>query len=280
MLKCYLIKEHFFVSFKSTYLFLTHHTFKHLFMPVTPDGYKLFVLDTIPSTNTYAIEQIKAKVAQDGFVYVALAQTNGRGQRGKAWLAQEKANITLSFVLQPFWQIDKQFYLSMLTALVVKDFLNELTQQQFTIKWPNDIYYENEKIAGILIENLVAGANWQWAVIGVGININQTIFLPELTHVTSVKLLTGNEYDVVALANKLSHQLYNAYKSAIDVKPQEILNKYNNHLYKRGEKVKLKQENRVFEAIINGVDAFGNLHVNAGMPLQFKVGDVVWVQHK
>lgn len=249
-------------------------------MPVRADGYKLIVLDTLPSTNTYAIEQIKAKVAQDSFVYVALAQTNGRGQRGKNWLTQEKANITLSYVLQPCWQIDKQFYLSMLTALVVRDFLNELTQQQFTIKWPNDIYYQNHKIAGILIENLVAGTNWQWAVIGVGININQTIFLPELTHVTSVKLLSGNEFDVVALANKLSHQLYNAYKSAIDVKPKDILEKYNSYLYKNGEKVKLKQKNKVFEVIINGVDAFGNLHVNAGMPLQFKVGDVVWVQHK
>ena len=123
-------------------------------------------------------------------VYFAYEQTMGRGQQGKQWLTEPKANIILSAVINTSkLGITNQFYLSVVAALSVFDLLNFYLPNQISIKWPNDLYINDSKAAGILIENNIKGHKWLWAIVGIGVNINQTTFNKELINATSIACL-------------------------------------------------------------------------------------------
>ena len=248
-----------------------------------PLGSPFIELQSVDSTNNYAFTQIHAGLAQHGMTLFAHEQLAGKGQRGKGWIGEKHANIIMSVLIKPgSLQPVQQFWLSACVALATYDFFKSYAGNETKIKWPNDLYWQDRKAGGILIENIV-GSNdqgttqWKWAVVGIGININQTSFPVELQNPVSLKQITGKDLNVVDLAKELGQQLNNYFEQLITNGFENIYTQYLTHLYKRNEKVKLKQGNRIFAATILGVSLTGKLIIKHTIEEEFDFGEVEWV---
>ncbi len=172
-------------------------------------GKNLLHFDRVSSTNTVLSEMLSnSKPLDDGSVILADEQSQGRGQQGSFWEASPHKNITLSILYKPeFLTIEKQFYLSIAISLGISDFLDELLQQKSQIKWPNDIYFGNYKIAGILIENTLMNNHLRTSIIGIGLNVNQIEFQSDAPNPCSMKGISGTEFNIDALLPILFHHI-------------------------------------------------------------------------
>jgi BirA family biotin operon repressor/biotin-[acetyl-CoA-carboxylase] ligase len=234
------------------------------------------ILDTVDSTNNYAMAKLHAGLAKHGMAWFALEQTAGKGQRGREWLSQPGENIALSVVIAPAGLFASQpFVFNMTVANACFNFLATCFKEELTIKWPNDLYVSDRKAGGILIENIYQGAVWKWAVVGVGINVNQLSFDPALKNPVSIRQVTGKTYDTTALARTLHQIILDEVNSPGTA--EEILHRYNERLYKRNQQVKLKKQNIVFETTIREVNKFGQLLTKDSIDRQFEFGEVEWI---
>ena len=128
------------------------------------------------STNDYLLKLLKKKNYEEGTMVHTNYQKNGRGQRNNEWLSENGKNLTFSFLLEPYVELSNQFFLHIITSISIFKTLLKINIKNISIKWPNDIYVNDKKIAGILIENLVYRKFIHKSVIGVGLNINQANF--------------------------------------------------------------------------------------------------------
>ena len=216
-------------------------------------------------------------MAQHGTVVFAHEQTKGKGQRNKHWVSEGGKNIAFSLVIAPFsLGLHEVFLLSMSVALATQRFLNFYTKGDATIKWPNDIYWRDRKAAGILIENLIQGSTWKHAVVGIGININQTDF-GDFKKAVSLKQITGKDYNVMILAKELLKFLQQSFDELINDK-ENIVTSYHQHLYQWKEKIILKKSETLIEGIFKGVTDNGLLIVQHDKEERFKVGEVEWMK--
>ena len=242
-------------------------------------------LSSVDSTNNYALSLVRSQnlterqlEALHGTAVFAHEQYLGKGQRGKTWASASRKNVHLSLIIAPEGiLLHRQFVLTALTALVARRFMEEKAGLPCSVKWPNDIYFQDRKAGGILIENIISGTEWKWAVAGIGLNINQTDFDPALPNPVSLKQITGKEFDCVELAKELSRDVFEAVSGYRMQVAGDLLSEYNRRLYKRGEKVKLKKDNRVFEATIKEVAENGQLVVETGMEERFDFGEVSFI---
>lgn len=248
-----------------------------------PLGTPFIELASVTSTNSYAMFQVKANSAAHGTAYFAHAQTAGKGQMGKVWRTAEGQNIILSVVADTsHWTIHQQFGLSMAVALGVYDFFSKYAGDESSVKWPNDLYWRDRKAGGILIESII-GSNafgepaWKWAIIGIGININQTLFPPELINPVSLKQITGKQLDTVALAKELCACLEERYQELLHKGLAPILSDYNAILYKKGQVIRLRKDNAAFNCTVLGVNEEGQLLVDGAMQPAFTHGEAEWV---
>ena len=224
------------------------------------------------------MEMIHAGMASHGMAWFAREQTTGKGQRGKNWISEPGKNILLSLVIQP-QSLDnsRQFVLSAAMALACFEFFSFYSGNQAKIKWPNDLYWRDRKAGGILIENVFHGNKWKYAVVGIGININQVDFDRALKNPVSLKQITGSEYDTLALAEELYTKLMNRASTLNASSYERIIQEYNQHLYGLNEKLRLKKGNRVFETLVKGVSANGHLLTSDAIENEFDFGEVEWV---
>jgi len=245
-------------------------------------GTPFIELSSVDSTNNYALAQIHANLAQPGTCYFAHEQTSGKGQRGKSWATERGMNIMISIVLKPdFLEPFQQFQLSATVAVAVRQFLSIYDNEPLKIKWPNDLYWRDQKLGGILIENVIAtkpgGAKWDWAVVGIGININQLNFANDLKNPVSLKQITGKSFDQVNLAKRLCLSIDHFYKKLMNKEEGVTLEMYNQDLYKKDELVRLKKSNRIFSAIVKGVASTGQLVVQHSFEERFDFGEIEWL---
>lgn len=229
------------------------------------------------STNNYAMGLVHARMAQHGTCVFAHTQTAGKGQRQKTWLSEPGQNIALSIIIKPkALAASQQAGLSAAVAVAVRHFFHQYAGEETKIKWPNDLYWRDRKAGGILIENILHGHQWQWAVIGIGLNINQTYF-PELGgKAVSLKQITGKAFDTVNLAKELAQAVQNSV-ALLPAAEDEMYNQYKACMYKLNEPVHLKQGSRSFNGIIKGIAPTGELIVETTLEERFGVGEVVWV---
>ena len=253
-------------------------------LPTKPLGLPFIELQSVDSTNNYARQQIHAGLAQHGMAIFTHEQVAGKGQRGKVWLAEKGANIILSIVVNPHpLRLGQQFQLSTCVAVAVHDFFMKYAGDDSKIKWPNDLYWQDRKAGGILIENIIAGkqpgsTGKEWAsIIGIGININQTSFDPQIKNPVSLKQITGKDFNTVELAKELCLIINKRFTELIETGFENIYTTYLNHLYKRRKKVKLKKDSKVFEVIIESVSPTGKLITQHGIQQEFVFGEVEWV---
>ena len=217
-------------------------------------------------------------LAQHGMAIFAHEQTAGKGQRGRQWHSGVGENIILSLILNTNGlQVSSQFLLSMTTAIAVYDFFNAYAIDETSVKWPNDLYWRDRKAGGILIENVFSGKEWQWAVVGIGININQVVFNEEVANAVSLKQITGKNYNPIELAKELCNKLQEKYELLLTEDGKTIEAAYNNVLYKKGETVTLKKNSAVFNCTVKGVNTFGQLITESAIEQLFNVGEVQWV---
>ncbi|HVM86554.1 MAG TPA: biotin--[acetyl-CoA-carboxylase] ligase [Puia sp.] len=236
-------------------------------------------LATVDSSNNYAMAMAHDGKAIHGNVFFAHHQTAGRGQRDKKWSANKGENIMMSIVLQPEQlPVNNQFFLSASIALGCYDLLNIYFPGNIFIKWPNDLYIRDRKAGGILIENIISGGKWKYAIAGIGININQTGFDNNLPNPVSLKLITGKTFHIIELAKELCMYIDKRYTQLISGSAKKIMADYNSSLYKRNEKAKLKKGSQVFETTIKEVNAHGNLITYDAMERSFGFGEVEWVK--
>lgn len=248
-----------------------------------PLGIPFIELQSVDSTNNYARKLIHEGMAQHGTAVFAHDQFAGKGQRGKTWKAEKNANITLSIIIDPApLKIPEQFHLIACTAVATFDFFSRYAGDETFIKWPNDLYWQDRKAGGILIENVIGrnvseNGKWQWAIVGTGININQTSFTPDLKNPVSLRQITGKSFDTIALAKELCESLNKRFDQLIAEGFENIFLEYLSHLYKKDQKVKLKKNNRVFEATITSVSSLGKLIVNHSIEEEFGFGEIEWL---
>ena len=246
------------------------------------------VFDSVDSTNNYAMAKVHAGLAKHGDGWFAHHQTTGKGQRGKSWHTGNGKNIAMSIVIEPSpLLISEQLKLSAAIAMACFDFFNKYAGEETTIKWPNDIYWRDRKAGGILIENIIGkvGAigkqsnksSWKFAIAGIGININETDFDPELANAVSLKQITGKDFEPVELAKQLQQIVLKRVKE-LHQKPFDVLLKeYNNNLYKINQAVRLKKNNIEFESVIKGVTETGQLYTTDRIDNFFDFGEVEWI---
>ncbi|MDP4264967.1 MAG: biotin--[acetyl-CoA-carboxylase] ligase [Bacteroidota bacterium] len=240
-------------------------------------------LQMVDSTNNYALARIHAGLAQHGTAIFAHEQVAGKGQRGKTWASPKGENIALSIIIKPApLEVSQQFELSASIAIAAREFFSRYAGEDTKIKWPNDLYWKDRKAGGILIESIVRsgkpGINtWDWAVIGIGININQANFPPELPNPVSLKQITGKAFDPLELTKELYAVIDEYYQRLITKGFSAILPLYLSHFYKKDEKVKLKKGNRSFEAVIKSVSQDGKLIIQHGIEEQFSIGEIQWI---
>ena len=244
----------------------------------TPIGAPFFELTEVDSTNIYAIDKVQANLAAHGAVFFAHHQYAGKGQREKEWSSDPGLNLLVSIVIDPsFLGLSQQFSLSIMAALACFDFFSAYAGAETTIKWPNDLYWRDRKAAGILIENHILGMNWQYAIVGIGININQTTYDTSIKNPVSLKQITGKNFNPIALAQELCACMEIRFQALKSGAHAAQLIEYNKHLYKKNELVAFKKDNIHFKARVEGVNKQGELLVSGGLQDHFQFGEIVWI---
>lgn len=216
---------------------------------------------SVTSTNTVLHGLVSGGEAGNGFMLVAHSQSEGRGQRGNSWESTPGENLTVSMVFQPTrLEPADQFMITKVVSLGVIDLLQKLIPDApWRVKWPNDVYYSDRKIAGILIENVIVGNNFGHSVAGIGLNINQEVFVSDAPNPVSLIQISGKHYDVAGLAVDLRQCLLGRF-AQLESGRWPLLNEgYLNLLFRRGEEAVFLYDGVYIKAVITGVDDFGRL---------------------
>ena len=213
-------------------------------------------LETINSTNDYALSLKDSLVFKEGLLVTASYQSGGNGQRGKAWESNANENLLLSVVIEPKLKLDVQFLISIVVALSVCDLLKSLGIEA-EIKWPNDILVAKQKIAGILIQNKVQGNYITHSVIGLGFNVNQLVFKDYSLKATSLRLQQNKEYEVLEIQEQFLSFLSERLKRLKVGENQE--NECLNFLFLKDKPAAFSIGNKQFMGIIKGVSESGKL---------------------
>ena len=242
--------------------------------PLTPT---ILRFDSLPSTNTEAARQA-SKGAPEGLCVVAREQTAGRGRRERAWVSPKDSGLYFSVVLRP--RLDARVWplITLAAAVAARDALEEACALPADIKWPNDLLASGRKLCGILAETVEGGLG-RAVVLGVGINLNNRAFPPEiLAHATSVEEETGRAPDTERLLHALTRQLARRYEElhAADG-AQAILREWESRSsYARGRRVRVRLAEETFEGTTRGLEPDGALRVetNTGHTRTVHAGDV------
>ncbi len=240
---------------------LQNNIFSALFV-----GQNLLTLKEVDSTNSYLKNLLSnSKPLPEGTVIMADSQYAGRGQQQNKWHSEPGKNLTFSLLLKPsFLSVLDQFDLTRAVSLGVVDALKPLLGDEVKIKWPNDIYYADKKLGGMLMENIVQGGNIKNSVIGIGLNVNQESFPVEAANAVSVKQILQRDYDLRFLLSEICQHIEAYYLNLKAGKIDFVRKTYLNRLYWLNEKKRFKAQGDVFEGTITGVRQNGLLVIERG----------------
>ncbi|MCU0387365.1 MAG: biotin--[acetyl-CoA-carboxylase] ligase [Chitinophagaceae bacterium] len=241
-------------------------------------GSRFEELDSIDSTNLYAMQQIHAGKARPGDAFFAHAQVAGRGQRGKTWWSAAGQNIALSVVLDTTKLASSQrFRLVATMALGVLDWLQSIHPGDWKTKWPNDLYHDDRKAGGMLIENLQKGGRWTHAVVGIGINMNQHSFPGHLPNPVSIFMISRKRHRCADEARSICQFLDNRWKQLMEGGWTRILEDYNENLYGKDKICRIKKDSAVIPCLVKSVNEQGQLIAGENNEWAFEFGEVSWV---
>ena len=225
-------------------------------------GNSIIRLNSVDSTNNYAAKLINQPNIPFGTVIMSRFQTSGKGQRSSNWISSKNENLLFSVILDTsFLNPAYIFKLSKVVSITLKIALSEIVSNDISIKWPNDIFADSCKIAGILIENQWAASNLKSSIIGIGLNVNQIEFDSSFS-ATSLRLLTKSEHVLEDVLKTIIKQL-NIYFEMLKKESFSLIDEmYLNYLLRFNEWSKYKSlSGEVFEGKITGVSNNGLLSV-------------------
>ncbi|QNL50806.1 biotin--[acetyl-CoA-carboxylase] ligase [Olivibacter sp. SDN3] len=215
-------------------------------------GENVITLQRVNSTNDYLKSKLSNSTPyQEGTVIMAVEQYAGKGQAGNTWVSEAGQNLTLSILLNPTFLLPKeQFRLNIAISLAIIECIKPILGESVRIKWPNDIYVNNKKIGGILIENIIRGSKWKHAIIGIALNVNQTSFGIQKTKACSLKKLLNKDFDL--------HKLLKLLCAAVS-KQYHVLKKGGHLLQRELYKQCLFRFNTPSSFLIDGVQVIGTI---------------------
>ena len=240
---------------------------------------RLIILEEVASTNDWLRERGKGNLPH-GTVVQAIHQTKGRGQMGSSWTVAPGENLTVSIYVKPRGlPVTRAFYLSKIAGISIANILQKrMPRRAVKIKWPNDIWVDKRKIAGILIENQIDSNQIGSTILGMGINVNQVDFGPELAaKATSMKKETQQEEELSQLLWDMLAQFERNYALLEAQEWGQINGAYLSLLLGYKSLVRFEKEGRIFEALIEGVEENGRLRVSRGNEIEtWDIKEVVW----
>lgn len=232
------------------------------------------------STNEYIQGILKKEKNDEGLIVWTDFQTAGKGQTGNSWEAEAGKNITMSIVFYPdFVEASSQFILSQFISLALIDVLSNYVNEGLSIKWPNDIYVHDKKIAGILIENVILGRHIDRCIAGIGININQEHFLSDAPNPTSLYQICKKEYLLEEIISQLQQKLFGRYIQICNSEYEQINSDYKKWLYRKNGYHSFFANGETFEAKIKNIRQTGHLlleNIN-GKEIEFAFKEVQFI---
>lgn len=241
-------------------------------------GQNLVTIKQVDSTNSFLKNLLSnSKPVPEGTVIMAEEQYAGRGQQQNTWHSEPGKNLTFSILLKPhFLSVDAQFDLNRAVSLGVHDALQLILGDRLKIKWPNDIYYADRKLGGILIENTIQSGLLKDSVIGIGLNINQENFPPGASNATSVKQILQKDYDLTRLLSEICKHIEVYYLKLKAGQIDFVRDTYLNRLYWLNEVKRFESNNRVFDGSIKNVLPNGLLVIEDtnGQQLEFNLKEL------
>lgn len=205
------------------------------------------------STNTLLKELIAKGEWPNGERFIRAGyQTAGRGQTGNGWESEADKNLLCSILLPPNKNLH---FLNIAVSVAVHRVLSQeliANSQQLAIKWPNDIYWKDKKVAGILVENAIVGSEVKYSIAGIGLNVNQTEFKSDAPNPISLKQIYGTDFVVDELMQKLYAEVQRTWE-------EDVWAEYKSHLYRREGFWPFEDKNGKFEAAIQDVLPTGEI---------------------
>ena len=225
-------------------------------------------LKQVDSTNTFLKNILSnSKPVPEGTVIMAEDQFAGRGQRENVWHAEPGKNLTFSILLRPnFIDAAGQYDVTRAASLGVYDALQPLLGDGLKIKWPNDIYYQDKKLGGMLIENILQGSQIKNSVIGIGLNVNQDNFHDNAHNATSIRKILQRDYDLKNILAEICNHIEAYYLHLKAGRFDFVRNAYLSRLYWLNEERQYRSNGQVFAGRIKSV-------TNAGMLVIDKDGE-------
>lgn len=223
---------------------------------------KIFHFDEINSTNSYLYDKLAVGEDVSDVVAVAEHQTAGRGMGKNHWESERGKNLLFSIALNVnYLKAEDQFKISQAVSVAIVDALQEvICKPGLMIKWPNDIYFHDKKLCGMLIQNTIDGRMMGITIVGIGLNINQLQFGDDLPNPISLKNITGEEYNIDGILNQLIVKIVDNVENLKSKEFFEVLNKkYTEKLYRYRQWADYYYKNKVKSMIIKGFDCFGRL---------------------
>lgn len=257
---------------------LQNNTFSTLFV-----GQNLVRLSEVDSTNNF----LKSKVSNseplpEGTVIMADNQYAGRGQQENTWYASPGMNLTFSLYLCPgFLPIKDQFMLNMAVSVGIRDALRKYLGPLLKVKWPNDLYYNQQKLGGILIENILSGSSYKACIIGIGINVNQLIFDGGLLNAaTSMRKILQRDVNLLELLGEICSHIECQYLKLRSGNLNELQHNYLEGLYRFNEKGFYRDTHHSFEGVITSVAPGGLLVIRSnGIEKQYNFKEVEFLNN-
>ena len=257
---------------------MQNNTFPTLFV-----GQNLIRLPEVDSTNNF----LKAIVSNseplaEGTVIMADKQFAGRGQQENAWYSEPGMNLTFSIYLSPlFLPIANQFMLNMAVSVGIRDAIRGFLGDELKVKWPNDLYYNDQKLGGILIENILSGSKYKASIIGIGINVNQLEFDPKLLNrATSIGKILQRDVNLLELLTKICSHIEAQYLKLKSGNFNSLQNGYISGLYRFKEKALYRRLGEVFEGTIIDVTEQGLLvMLSNGVEKQYNFKEVEFLNN-
>ncbi len=235
------------------------------------------------STNNHLNRLLAKEDFPDGFAVLAKNQTAGRGQIGHCWSSEYDKNLLFSLLLHPtFIHVADQFYLMRAVEVAIVETLrNGFGSENFVIKWPNDIYYNDRKLCGFIVDNLLTGAEITHAIVGIGLNVNQTKFDESLPNPISLANIVGEEIDKESLFKDLRTAILKEYQllKDDDMNFEFLNNRYLYMIYKFGEWTKYSDSNGEFEGRIIDIEPTGRVVIQPkrGDFRKYYIGEVEYI---
>lgn len=231
------------------------------------------------STNELATQLLKQSKPVEGTVVFTTTQTMGKGQYGNSWFTGQECNLAISAVLYPtFLQAVSHFHLNMAMSLAVAACVDKFIGQNASVKWPNDIYVGDRKIAGILIENAISGTRFTSSIVGIGLNINQTDFPDWIPNPTSLGLIKGKEIKINEVLHHLCKAIESKYLQLLQGRYEKIRYDYRAMQYRLGTVGLYRSGSKPWVGMITGISPEGKLIVERnGQPFEFGFKEIEYL---